>query len=91
MSNRVEELANNIAKILDPDNDWEKWLNPCNPKPIIAALIDAELRKERERAAAIAIGTINTAILFASVKGETIDWPCTPDELRAAILAEEED
>lgn len=85
MSKRAEELAEKVLQV----NGF--GIVHKDDIPTVVFLIDAELRKERERAAAIAIGTINTAILFASVKGETIDWPCTPDELRSAILAEEED
>ena len=76
MSKRAEELALKIATAI---------VYADMPHNEIAEMIDAELRKERERCAENAVKCIEMALY-----GTSAAWPCTVNELRAAILSEEE-
>ena len=82
MSKRAEELARAVAKSVSDAIHTPIVLDIYGSA---VDMIDAELRKERERCAENAVKCIEMALY-----GTSAAWPCTVNELRAAILSEEE-
>lgn len=84
MSKRVEELLRELdgIDILRSDKGYSYGSKRHYTEVERVALIDAELRKERERAADRASGYLNSL---------NAREDCTHDGLRAAILSDEED